>query len=372
MRPAPAVLLAAAALAVASCVPPTPVSRQVVLSGLDRPWDIAFAPDATMLFTERVGRVSAWDGSGAPTVMLNAPADLLPGSEGGMLGLAVDPSFSSNRFIYTCYTSSAPGGSGDVRVVRWTVNGAYTAIGSPTPIVTGMPRTSGRHSGCRPRFKPGTNHLYIATGDAAKGSTPQDITSLGGKVLRVNRNGTAPGSNPFVGRPGDDRIYTFGHRNVQGLAFRGSGNKPYSVEHGTGCDDEINKLYKGANYGWDPWVPGGGYDESVPMTDLAKFPNAVAASWSSGCPTVAPSGATFVDGAQWGTWERKLAVGMLKQSRLRFFDFSNGGRTAVGVGKRFNELGLRLRSVVQGPDGHLYVATDEVGAAGQIWRVTPG
>jgi len=374
MRRLVLILVAVPALALVGCVPPPPkappMTRTVVLSGLDRPWDVAFTPDGTMFFTERSGAVSSWNGSGAPAEMLDEPADLQPGSEGGMLGLAVDPAFSSNHFLYTCYTSNSPGGNGDVRVVRWTVDAGYTTLSSPTPIVTGMPRSTGRHSGCRPRFRPATEHLYITTGDAAIGTNPQNLQSLGGKVLRVTRDGDPVAGNPGIGVANfDDRIYTYGHRNVQGITFHPEHGRPYSAEHGTDCDDEINKLRQGTNYGWDP-VPG--YNESVPMTDFSKFPGARPASWSSGCPTIAPSGVEFLSGPQWGEWNGVLVTAVLKNHQLRFFTLSPNGMVATRIATRYNPLGVRLRSVVQGPDGSLYVTTDAAAPNGEIWRVTPG
>jgi len=373
-----AAALALTALVAVACAPPPPLNtpmlhRTTLVGALDHPWDIAFTPDNTMLFTERPGQLNARLTNGTVIELAfmpgstSEPPDLLLGSEGGMLGLAVDPLFASSGFVYTCYTSSAPGGSGDVRVVRWVINGTYTQASSPMPVVTGMPRSSGRHSGCRPRFKPGTKHLYISTGDAAEGTNPQDLNSLGGKLLRVNRNGKPIDDNPFVGVAGDDRIYNYGHRNVQGLAFRPGTKVPFTVEHGTGCDDEVNIGLKGANYGWDP-VPG--YNESTPMTDLTKFPNAIPAAWKSGCPTIAPSGATFLAGPQWEGWRGFLVVAVLKDHYLQIFRVSGDGLVATPVAQRFRSMNARLRSAVQGPDGNLYIATD-VGPGGEIWKITP-
>ena len=153
-------------------------------------------------------------------------------------------------------------GSLDVRLVRWRMNAAVTALTDRTDIVTGIPVSTGRHSGCRPRFGP-DGRIWMGTGDAAMPTVPQSPTSLGGKVLRVDTNGNGvPGNAPA---PFDPRIYTYGHRNVQGIAFS-PGGKAYSIEHGTGRDDEVNRLVAGANYGWDPRPLSGPlfYDESRP------------------------------------------------------------------------------------------------------------
>ena len=357
-------------LVVAGCRPqPTTLTVTTAVTGLDHPWDIAFLPQGKMLFTERAGRISSWDG--ATKRVLATPSDVRVSGEGGMLGLAIDPSYSSNKFIYTCFDSTA----GDVRIVRWKMNSAGTGLTARTDIVTGIPENpSGRHSGCRPRFGP-DGFLWIGTGDAAMGFNPQSPTSLGGKVLRVDRNGAPAAGNPGLTDPNsplDDRIYNYGHRNVQGLAFRADGTA-FSVEHGTNCDDEINRLVPGANYGWDPAVPNdpNGYDESKSMTDLVKFPNAVKAVWSSGCPTIAPSGATFLSGAKWSGWDGALAVAVLKDQHLEvFYIDGTKGNSVTDVYNVITTQG-RLRSAVQGPDGNLYIATDTDTPNGKILKVVP-
>ena len=361
-----AVVVAGVAVVAAACAPAPPpaptLNRSVVVSGQGSVvWDIGFVNANTYFFTLRSGAIKAKVGAAAP-VTLGTPPDSTPTGEGGVMGLAVDPAFASNRLIYVCYLTAA-----DVRVVSYAVNANFTGFDAgPTPIVTGMPRAgNGRHSGCRLRFKPGTDELFIGTGDAATGTNPQSHTSLGGKILRVTRTGAA-----YPGNPGyaDARIYNHGHRNVQGLSFRTKkANAPFSAEHGTGRDDEVNQVLSGRNYGWDP-VPG--YNEQVPMTDFNKFPGAVRATWSSGSPTVAPSGMTFLSGAQWKSWDGALVLALLSDSsrgcRLRVL-FLNGDGTAVNTATDVLKLGVRLRTAVQGPDGNLYIGTD----SGEIWRVVP-
>lgn len=334
-----------------------------VVTGLTIPWDVAFLPNRTMLFTQRIGEINAHVGGSVRT--LAAPGDVVVASEAGVMGLAIDPDFGGNRRVYVCMTSDRPAGDDDVRIVRFRVNGAVTALTNRTDIVTGLPVNTfgqlGRHSGCRPRFGP-DGFLWVGTGDAAVGTVPQDDNSLGGKVLRVDTNG-----NAAPGNPGGRRWYTKGHRNVQGLAFQPGTGRPYSVEHGSFRDDEINLLVNGANYGWDP-VPG--YDESVPMTDLVKFPGARVAAWSSGNPTVATSGADFLVGDQWRDWSGALAVATLADSDLRFFRISGNGLTATRFAVRFDGTYGRLRSVVLGPNDALYLTTSNGGGSDQILRVT--
>jgi glucose/arabinose dehydrogenase len=142
------------------------------------------------------------------------------------------------------------------------------------------------------------------------------------------------------------------------------------MEHGTGRDDELNKIKNGRNYGWDP---GPGYNQQTPMTDLVKFPNAIKAVWRSKFPTIAPSGITFLDGPQWENWDDEVAAAVLKDQELRILFLENNGNK-LKKEQGFEDIDgsvPRLRSAVQGPDGNLYLATDGGGSAGQIWRVTP-
>jgi glucose/arabinose dehydrogenase len=346
----------------AACTPPDDLQVTTVASGLNRPWDLAFTPDGTMVFTEKVGRIDAW--IGGTKRILATPSDVVVSGEAGMMGLAVDPQFATNRYLFACFSSNA-GGATDIRLVRFTVNASFTALTNRTNIITGMPYSTGRHSGCRPRFGP-DGYLWVTTGDAAIGTVPQNKQSLGGKVLRVDRNGAGAPGNP--GGAFLPQIYTYGHRNPQGVAFRPTDGKPFSVEHGTGCDDEVNLLEAGANYGWDP-VPG--YDESRPMTDLTKFPNAKPAIWSSGCPTIAPSGAAFVWGSSaWKGWNNSLAMAVLKNTELRVVGIY-GEANSVDPELEWVDVEDqgRLRVAVMGPDDSLYIATDA--DPGRILKVTP-
>ena len=192
--------------------------------------------------------------------------------------------------------------------------------------------------------------------------------SLGGKILRVDRDGKpAPGN---VGGQYDPRVFSYGHRNVQALAFfpaAQQGVLGVSVEHGSTVDDEVNLLRPG-NFGWAP--PAQGYNESgVPMTDKARFPDAVDAIWRSGNPTQAPSGATFVHGGQWKAWDGYLVVAMLKDRRLKALAIDVQNRVTAEHTLFEGRFG-RLRTAVQGPDGNLYIATDNP-SDNQIIRVTP-
>lgn len=352
-----AVTAMGAAILMSSCLPEPELEVTYELTGLDKPWDLGWLPNGTMLVSERPGRLNIYTDGNASSPTIIAPADVVANSEGGMLGLEVDPDFENNGYVYVCMCSDADGPT-DVRLVRFQLDQTGDTVLDRRDIVTGMPYTSGRHSGCRPRFGP-DGYLWVGTGDAAVSSAPQDDDSLGGKVLRITRDGQAA-----PGNPGGRLWYSKGHRNVQGMAFRSDGTG-VSVEHGTGTDDEVNLLLPG-NFGWDP---GPGYDESVPMTDLGKFPDAVEAIWSSGSPTIAPSGATFVEGSKWGLFHWNLVVATLKASHLRFYLIGETGKV-VADAVRITDEG-RLRSPRQGPDGNLYVTTDGSNGNGKVLKIVP-
>ena len=331
-----------------------------LVSGLSIPWDIAFTPDGTMLFTQRAGVLSSRLADGTVQTIGADFGDLFASGETGLMGIVVDPAFVSNRRFYTCQGHTGP----EIQVIAWTLNAAYTqATRVADPLVGGLPASSDRHGGCRLRFGP-EGYLWIATGDAASGTLPQDLTSLGGKVLRVDAStGAGAPTNPFA----PSRVYTYGHRNVQGLALRPGTSQMWSVEHGPSVDDEINLLAAGRNYGWNP-VPG--YNEEVPMTDLVEFPDAVEAKWSSGSPTLATSGGVFLEGDQWGVWEGRLAVATLADSKLRLFEFTLDGAfvSQVVVAELDGTFG-RLRTPMLGPDGALYVTTSNGGGVDRILRI---
>lgn len=185
-------------------------------------------------------------------------------------------------------------------------------------------------------------------------------------MLRVRSDGYVPKTNPFYKRGGNARyVWNYGHRNIQGLAKRPGVSEMWSVEHGTDRDDEINLVSKGGNYGWNP-VPD--YNQNVPMTDLKRYPKAIRAKWSSGRPTVATSGATFLSGRKWGSWNGALAVGMLTGQGIQLFKIDKHRRVSR-LTEIANTFG-RIRTVQQGPDGALYFTTSN-GADDAIYRLAP-
>ena len=355
-------------LAASSAAPRLSVRR--VMTGLDHPWDVTFLPSGAMLVTERDReRILLRRPGGQRRVVADKPRGFWHGGETGLMGIVADPAFAKNGRFYTC-SGFQSARTQDVRVVLWRLPGSGARAVRVRPLVTGLPSVSGRHGGCRLRFGR-QDALYVGTGDAAVSTNAQSLHSLGGKVLRVDpRTGAGLASNPFARADDPDkrRVYTYGHRNVQGLALR-PGGPMWSVEQGTYRDDEVNRLVAGGNYGWDP---GPGYDESVPMTDFTLPGRQIAARWSSGDPTFATSGASWLSDARWGGWQGRLAVAALKDSSLRVMRFSPAGRLlGVRLPPQLDGTYGRLRSPQIGPDGALYVTTDNGGGNDVVLRVVP-
>ncbi|MET9626352.1 PQQ-dependent sugar dehydrogenase [Lentzea sp. NPDC006480] len=362
-------LVAVSVLVVAACSAPEPggnapskapapqgLKVEEVVGGLEHAWDIGFLKDGSMLVTERPGRLKLVKNGQATPVDIDL-ADIQVRGEGGLMGLVIHP--DGQRFT-TCYNTTK-----DVRLVTFRLDG--TRATKVKDLVTGMPsNSSGRHSGCRPTLAPdGT--MFVATGDIAQARNPQDRTSLGGKVLRLDaETGEGAAGNPFASssNANERRIYTYGHRNVQGVVFRPGTDQVFSSEHGPDVDDEVNLLKAGANYGWDPSKGGtqGGYDESVPMTDLKRFPDAVPAVWSSGSPTEAICQAAF--------WNGKLAITALKGSKLLLFTLDAQGKVQnVSIPNELNDKYGRLRAARTAPDGSLYLTTSN-GSNDKLLRLT--
>jgi glucose/arabinose dehydrogenase len=289
--------------------------------------------------------------------------------ETGLLGLAVDPRFGDNHRVYTCQGWLRSDGGHDVRVIAWRLDTAERTAHRIATLVGGFPTSSGRHGGCRLLIAR-NGALLVGTGDAAEGTNAQDLHTLGGKTLRLDRfSGDPWPGNRFVhaADPAKRYVHTWGHRNVQGLAQRADGTL-WSVEHGPDRDDEINLLRNGRDYGWNP-VPG--YNESVPMTDQSLPGRQVPARFSTGIPTLALSGATWVPRKGWGGLGGTLAVAALKAGRVLFVRFdADGSYRWDRAPAELQEFG-RLRTVTALPGGDLLVTTDNGGDQDRILRVRP-
>ena len=349
----------------ATAFPTLSVGDQI--TGLTIPWDVQVLPGGRLLTGERsTKKLILWQ-SGTKRV-LRFHTDIWASGETGLMGLAVDPNFVENRRVYTCQGGTRSDGSHDVRVLVWRMNFAYTAVSKIRTLVSGFPATTGRHGGCRLLITT-KGALIVGTGDAATGTNPQNLGSFGGKTLRLNRATGAPyPANRWI--TSSNRVarylFTYGHRNVQGLAQRGDGSL-WSVEHGTYRDDEVNRLVDGGNYGYNP-VPG--YNESVPMTDDALPGTQIHAKWSSGDPTLATSGAAWVTGSQWGDYQGTLAVAALKATRIIFMKFDTNGNLLWTKSPPELQTSGRLRSVTNAPNGDLLVTTSN-GSGDKVLRISP-
>ena len=338
-------------------------------SGLDHPWDVRSLGGGRLLVTERDrARLSILAHGRLRDVAFPGERIWVSG-ETGLLGLAVDPRFRDNRRIYTCQGWLRSDGGHDVRVIAWRLGVADRQAHRITTLVGGFPTSSGRHGGCRLLIAR-NGALLVGTGDAAEGTNPQDLHSLGGKTLRLDRfTGRPWPGNRYLhtADPAQRYVHTWGHRNVQGLAQRADGTL-WSVEHGPDRDDEINLLRNGRDYGWNP-VPG--YDESVPMTDQALPGRQVPARFSTGLPTRALSGAAWVPRRGWGGYGGTLAVAALKDGLVLFVRFdADGSYRWDRTPDELQSFG-RLRTVTALPGGALVVTTDNGGGQDRILRVRP-
>jgi glucose/arabinose dehydrogenase len=338
--------------------------------GLDHPWDVRPLPGHRLLITQRERReLTLWRHGTTHNVSFDNSHIWVSG-ETGLMGLEVDPRFKHNRRIYTCQGWNLPAGGHDIRVVSWRLNKRYTHATAKRTLLTGLPTTSGRHGGCRLLITR-NGALNIGTGDAATGTNPENLRSLGGKTLRLNpKTGRPWPTNPFVRAAAKATRYvtSYGHRNVQGLAQRADGSL-WSIEQGTFRDDEVNKIKLGGDYGYNP-VPG--YNESVPMTDQSLPGRQLGARWSSGPSTIATSGGTFVPTSRrWGALRGTLAIGVLKGEEVLFVRLDKHGRLVRTTAPTPLQRYGRIRTVVAAPNGTLLVTTDNGGGSDVLLRVKP-
>jgi glucose/arabinose dehydrogenase len=344
---------------------PPSLRVRTVARDLERPWDVQQASGGQLLVSERNRALISVVRKGERWVLADLSPMVWTSIETGLMSLAVD---HHRRVVWACHGAPTADGGHDVRVTLMNVNRAWTAVTATRTLISGFPTSTGRHGGCRLMLDRSSAALVIGTGDAAVGTNPRDLDSLGGKVLRVNRHTGAPmRDNPYADSASDRRfVWTYGHRNVQGVAQRADGSL-WSVEHGPTQDDEVNLLTRGGDYGWHP-IPG--YNESVPMTDHSLAGKQQDAAWSSGDSTLATSGAAWVRGRQWGSLNGTLAVAALEDSLMLFIRFDRKGRLVSVVRPSALQQFGRLRSVTSARNGDLLVTTDNV-EDDRILRISP-
>jgi glucose/arabinose dehydrogenase len=325
-------------------------------TGLTAPWGIAFLPDGRMLVTERSGRLRVIEnGRLQPDPIRGIPA--VYGGEGGLLDVALHPNYSrpGNDWIYLSYGDKSPGGLGMTAIVRGRLrDGAFVDQQQIFKADVALYRLGGQRFGSRLLFD-NKGHLFFSIGDRAAPGDEQDVGHPNGKVYRVNEDGSIPEDNPFVHRPGAiPGIWSYGHRNAQGLAFNPVTGDLWESEHGPRGGDELNILHPGHNYGWPIISYGINYD-GTPMTDqLSK--DGMDQPVTYWVPSIAASPITFYTGNRFPQWKNNLFVGSLAAQELRRLVVEGHSVTHQEI--LFKGIG-RVRDVVNGPDGYLYVVLNQ-------------
>lgn len=340
-------------------------------TGLADPWGGAFLPDGRLLVTEQAGRLRLIGRDGAVSPPLAGVPRVETGGQGGLLDIALAPDFASTREIYFCQSAVVQGADARgalTRLVRARLSADATALEAVTPLLDATPpQSQGRnHFGCRIVFGP-DGALFLSTGDRyVTKLRAQRRDDLAGKVLRLNRDGAALADNPLVGQPNTrPEIFSYGHRNPQGLAFNPWTGNLWEVEFGPRGGDEVNVLRPGGNYGWPVVTHGIDYDGSrigegtsrPDMVDPIKV-------WN---PVVSPSGAAFYNGDAFPGWRGSLFLAALRPPGL--VRLSTEGDRVTGEERLLWDQ-TRLRQVIQGPDGLIYILTDE--SSGRVLRLQPG
>ncbi len=345
-----------------------PLSVTVVAAGLEHPWSLAFLPgEQSVLVTERPGRLRIVGEDGALSAPLGGLPKVYAHGQGGLLDVVLSPTFAQDRWVYLAY---AEGGGADGRAGTTIGRGRLSAdrarLEGFSVIFRQEPKlSSGNHFGSRLVFDR-EGHLFITLGENYQRPTAQDLGMLQGKVVRVNPDGSVPPDNPFVGQPGvRPEIWSYGHRNPQGAALNPWTAKLWTHEHGPRGGDEINIPQAGKNYGWP--LATHGIDYSLLAIPEAKGKTVAGTEpplyvWKK---SPAISGMAFYSAQRFPAWQHNLFIGALAGQALIRLELK--GDQIVHEERLLEALGARIRDVRQGPDGYLYVLTDE--ASGQLLRL---
>jgi glucose/arabinose dehydrogenase len=343
-----------------------PLRIETVATGLSNPWALAFLPDGQMLVSERPGQMRLIDRDGKLSPPVSGVPKVMASGQGGLLDVVLDRAFAQNRTLYFCYSESTSGG-GRTALARATLDAGANPKLDDLKVIFRQdgPPTSGNHYGCR--IAQGRDgNLFLTAGDhRTHQDQAQNLGNHLGKIVRIAPDGSAPGDNPFVGRDGaKPEIWSYGHRNPQGLAIHPASGQLWEHEHGPRGGDEVNVIAKGKNYGWP--VIGFGIDYSgakihdstqkAGMEQPAKY-------W---VPSIAPSGMAFYTGDLFPAWKGSLFVGALAGQML--VRLTLDGERVTQEERLLDGIG-RIRDVRQGPDGALYLLTDS--SSGRLLRVAP-
>jgi aldose sugar dehydrogenase len=335
---------------------------ETVARGLDHPWGLTFLPDGRMLVTERPGRLRIVSTDGQVSPLLGGVPRVYVRDQGGLLDVALDPKFSENRLVYLTYAEPREGGAATA-AGRGRLNTAGTALEGFQVIFRQQPAVSGGlHFGSRLAFI-SDGKLFISTGERFKFNPAQDLSNHLGKLIRINPDGSVPPDNPFVSRSGTKpEIWSYGHRNIQGLAVHPETGVLWEGEFGPRGGDEINIPEPGRNYGW-PLVSWGDHYDGRKIPRPPTRPDLADAiyHWT---PSVSFSGITFYTGDAFPTWRNNLLLAGLSEALIRLT--LDGTRV---TGEERIPMDARIRDVVSGPDGFVYLLTDE--DRGRILRLKP-
>ncbi len=341
-----------------------PVRIETIAAGLEHPWSLAVLPDGRMLVTERPGQLRVVTRSGALSAPVAGVPRVYASGQGGLLDVALSPDFARDRFVYLSYAEPGEGGA-STAVARARLNAPGTALGPLEVIFRQEPKVSGgRHFGSRLVFAR-DGRLFVTMGDRGKGEPAQDIGNHIGAIARIEADGKAPPDNPFVGRAGArPEIWSYGHRNGQGAALHPVTGALWQHEHGPRGGDEINIAKAGRNYGW-PLVSWGTEYSGWPIPKPSTRPDLEDAvhQWT---PVIGASGMAFYTGDLFPAWRGNLLVGGLVAEAVVRLTLS-GERV---VGEERIPIGARVRDVRTGPDGAVYVLTDEEN--GRLLKLVPG
>ncbi len=326
-----------------------------ITAELTNPWGIAFLPDGRILITERAGEIRiVKDGKLLTEKIGNVPAVFANG-QGGLLDIKLHPDYANNGWIYLTYAKPGEGGGGTV-VVRAKLDG--NNLTDLEELFTALPLLgSGAHFGSRIVFD-GKGYIFFSSGERGTKENAQDLTNHLGKILRVHENGKVPTDNPFINTPGaKPEIWSYGHRNPQGLIYDKATETLWDVEHGPMGGDELNKVEKGKNYGWPVITYGMNYD-STAITDITEKEGMEQPVffWK---PSIATCGLVLVTSDKYPEWKGNLMVGALAKQHVARVELDAQGKF-VKQERLLENIG-RVRAVEQSPDGYLYVATETPG-----------
>lgn len=337
--------------------------------GLEHPWAMAFLPDGDMLVTERPGRLRIVYSEGEVSEPISGTPEVDARGQGGLLDVALDPDFAENRLIYMSFAEAGDGGN-STAVARGRLNEDRTALENLEVIFSQKPKVDSKaHYGSRLVFD-NDGHLFITMGERSarqfRGHA-QDLTTHLGTIARILPDGSVPEDNPFVGR--DDalpEIYAYGIRNSQAAALHPQTGELWAIEHGPRGGDELNIIRPGENYGWPVVTFGREYIGLTIGDGITSAPGMVDPiyQWT---PVIAPSGMIFYDGDAFPDWQGNLFVGGLASTALVRLELD--GEKVTHEERMLEDLSLRIRDVEHGPDGAIYVATDEDNGA--VLKITP-